>query len=74
MDDPNLTKDERAVLEKLRTQPGHYGARKERELGTRRAVLNSLQRRGLIRFLGGEEVQLTQAGERAMMGNTKEGT
>jgi hypothetical protein len=64
VDDPNMTNDERAVLLKLK---GKYNTAKERDLGVKRAVLASLQRRGYLRFLGGDIVQITPEGERALL-------
>jgi hypothetical protein len=60
MFDPNVTLDERRVLEALRDHP----ERTERDLKTPRAVLNSLTRRGLIRGDGGERFRLTDDGKR----------
>ncbi len=60
MNDPNLTNDEKRVLETLRDHP----ERRERDLGVPRAILNSLVRRGLIRGDGGEIFRLTTEGAR----------
>jgi hypothetical protein len=62
LDDPSLTLDERRVLTTLRDHP----ERTERQLNTRRAVLNALQKRGYIRGLGGEIFQLTDSGRRVV--------
>jgi hypothetical protein len=49
-----LSANERDVLEKLSTRPGHFAMpRTERQLKVTRAVLNALKIRGFVRSVGG---------------------
>jgi predicted transcriptional regulator len=63
MDDPNVTKDARAAMRRLRAAKALV---EEKELGVHRAVLNDLVRRGWIRDLGGGRYLLTEEGRRVV--------
>ena len=64
--DPSLTLNERAILERFAKEPKKV--LRERELGVRRVVLNSLVRRGYLRGLGGEDFLITTDGMRVVGG------